>query len=198
MNWGWADVLVLLLCVLQVGLLVAILVALLRIKNGPLARLADSVSSLARSGKALADAGQGAVEKSQGHVVGIAGSVTRIVAALRPTPTPEGLRVGYADLRRWFTALLTLEATLEQMRAQFTPRAAPPGPPAASAGSGGARTRRRRLRASDFTAASLAARAGLIPPIFHRIAPLLGVARIALGAYRAAAGARRETPPPGP
>jgi len=183
MTWNWADILVLVLCAAQVFLLVALVVVVLRIKNGPVARVTERASALAEKASALAETGQQAVARNQGHVLGIASAVRDLSQAVRPAAEPAGLLFGYGDLRRWYANALLARGAVTEVRRRLKPEVqsvAPPGPAAGPAG----RRRLPGLPRAGGGGASWAERLGLIPPIVIKAAPLVRAARVGWQAYQ--------------
>jgi hypothetical protein len=161
MSWNWLDVVVILLALGQVGLMIYVAMILLRIKKGPVARLLRMVQRNVKSGTRLAQSGKKAGLASLPHVMGIRASLSLLPRSFRAVKFTDA-PITYGSVRK----PLALWGTLKASRAASK-----------AVAKGDAKAKAVRSR-------SLAERMGLIPPIWLRIAPLLGYAGTALAVFR--------------
>jgi hypothetical protein len=146
MSWNWLDVVVVLLTVGQIGLVVAIGMIAMRIKNGPVARFASAVGRNVSSGKKLIETGRKASQTSLPHILRTRAALVRLPASLRPITLTDA-PITYASLSQ----PLALLGTVRGLRG------------------GQVKTSQRPV-----VKAGVAERLGLVPPAWKKVTPYLG------------------------
>ncbi|MBC8142512.1 MAG: hypothetical protein H7Y38_13860 [Armatimonadetes bacterium] len=153
MTWNWFDFVVITLALAQIGLFVAIVLVLGRIKNGAVARFAAAIGRNVESGKKLIETGKSVGTLSLPHLQNIRARLSAVPRYLRPVKLDTSISVGEVVRYVGMGQLLL----------------ARPGKSAPAT----------RLKRTGF-----AERAGLIPPVWQKIAPLWGYVGIAVSAWR--------------
>lgn len=155
MSWNWLDIVVILLTVGQIGIVVAIGMIAVRIKNGPVARFSSAVERNISAGKKLVETGQKAGMASLPHILRTKTVLQRIPGSFRPITLTDA-PVTYASL----TQPLALLGTLRGFRGGRTP------------------ARKRVVKPG------VAERLGLIPPVWKKVTPYLGYLGVAQAVWQ--------------
>ncbi len=156
MTWNWLDVLIIALALAQIGFCVAIGVVLGRIKNGAVARFSGAIGRNVASGKKLIETAKTVGTVSLPHLQGIRAHLSAVPRYLRPVSLTAPVSYGAMVRYLGMGQLLLARSSAKQ------------GKPTAP-----------QKKRTGF-----AERAGLIPPVWQKIAPLWGYAGIALSAWR--------------
>lgn len=157
MSWNWLDMVVILLAVGQLAVAGYIVMIVLRIKNGPVARLTWVVKRNIQTGKRLAQDGKKAGFAAVPPALRIRSFAVLTAKAFRPVRFTEA-PITYASIRKPLALWGTLKASRAAGKAVATADA----------------------KAKSVHSRSVAERLGLIPPIWLKIAPFVGYAGTAL------------------
>ena len=162
MTWNWLDITILALALAQTALMVWIVLIVLRIRNGSVARLAGTIGRIVATGQRIAQAGRDTGVRTLPGLQTARAALAGLPRYFRPVVF-ENAPVTYATLAQQWRTASAQWARFGALRAvvgranRGAPR--PAGSPAVKA---------RPVRAP------LAERLGLVPPVWKKVAPLLG------------------------
>ena len=166
MTWTTWDILILLAFAAQVAVIAAFVVAVLRVKNGPVARLTVRGGKVAASGSGLAQALLVAFEANRDQALRLIDRGRDLVAILRRrTASPAGMSITYHSLLSALSTARTVRGGLSQVTQLVRRR----GPSAVALTSGPPRR----------VPVGLAERLGLVPPAAKHLGKVIGFARTA-------------------
>lgn len=131
MSWNWLDVLIIVLCLLQIGALATLVVFALRLKK-PVTLFTGRIKPWTEKGKTLAETGKREFSQNKQRFGLLAGEVKGLASAVRPAkgnvPADPRLRFNYRSLLSAFALLRTLRHGFGTIQAARNPAANPPGP----------------------------------------------------------------------
>jgi hypothetical protein len=165
MNWAWWDFVIVGLSVAQIAGLVGVVLAILKIKNGPVKTIQGRIANLTAKGQTLAETGKGISTKTVPHVLGVGLAFQGIAKAIKPLPT-TGMLFTYGTLQGAFAQVQMVRGGLKAFSNWRTRKKN------VEAYRAGKEKQRRR-------AASLLERMGLVPPIARYLPDAVQVYRIA-------------------
>ncbi len=154
MHWNWLDILVIVVAVVPIILTVIIAGIVLKIKNGPVARIIGAVSRNVNTGKKLVETGKSAGLASLPHLITIRARVMLLPRSFHPIELTDA-PITYGSAQK----PLALLGTFRALR-------------------GGQRTRRRREQISVLD------RVGLVPPVWNKVKPYLGYAGTVMAVWK--------------
>ena len=157
MAWNWLDIAVLLLALGQIALVITIGVVAGRIRRGSVARVGAMAGRTIATAKTLATTATTIGGATLPHLAGIRAALTRLPRSFRP------VRLSEAPVS--YRSLLQNAGMVQSLR-------------------GVARNARGGNRVRPLPRAGFAERAGLVPPVWKKIAPLWGYAATALSVWK--------------